>query len=405
MARVRKKEADMDRLQRTDFEDLMAFNVTKQRIVDLCNEEVADFPWEKEIDYSSWHRALDGKESVEFVVKHLEDLLNDQTRNPRKYLPDGPPPDDLAPWMKQVAGLKWWHGVLQPKCTLNVLNGWGSGRSMRQDQLEDLKQRVADWWERVEAACAQADMVRRVDACERASRDAESWDTLLRDYIDDGHTVDEAREHYVALKAFRAYHSIEPLNLCDPKPVARPMQEDQVATLRALDEPIWRREFDAMQEAGFPRAVPKTPPELQVWEKVKRWPDRRSEEGPKDVNDGLYGLWYRERVEQVWDAEARRVDEVREIVAVSTDGETWREPTGQELRGWIVPSLEIARYRAEHGESPDNSYCREVAEAEQKLRDARRAYNEGFWREDRVEELESRLRAAEAGLSAAREDY
>lgn len=416
-SRVRKQaDIELDKFNPKDTERLLRFHVTKQNIVDRANEFVVDFPWESEIAYSSFHKAMDGKPVYEGVVRALEDLETETTRNPRQYLPKPPDCDDLAAWMKQVAGPKWWHGTLCLDCSLNVLTGWSSGRSMRQDQLEDLKQRVADWWERVEAACAQADMVRRYDAAERVPEDTEvhmrrveSWDTWIMDQIEDGMTLDEARSWYLDLKSKLTYSRLDMLDLTAPEDPLHSYEGDKWEGWRTFFRDGWAQWFDERAALGFPLAVPRHMPkgtDLTPYEQETQWGDRRIEEGPKDVNEPIYKMWYRERIERFWDADAREVGARSEIVAVSVDGQGWRVPSEREKLGWERQSLANARYRFENdGESPVNSYTREVEEARQKMIMAERAWDEGFWDEKKVDALERALKAARRDYEAALNDY
>lgn len=409
--RVRKQNAEieLDTFHTNDTDRLLRFHVTKQNIVDRANEQLIDFPWENEIAYSSFHKAMDGKPVYAGVVRALEDLDSETTRNPRQYLPGAPDFDDLRSWMKQVGGAKWWHGVLQPGCSLNVLNGWSSGRSMRQEQLEDLRQRVADWWERVDAACACADMVRRYDEAQRTRHGVESWDTWIMDHIETGLTLDEARGWYIDLRTRLAYSHLDMIDLTNPNDPLDVYEGDQWDMFRAHFRDEWLQEFDERAAAGFPTAVSRQMPEgtdLTPYEREGQWKDRRYEEGPKDVNEAIYKLWYRERITPFWDEERRAVSQKTEIVAVSVDGQEWVEPSEREKLGWEDQSLANARYRFENdGESPENSYRREVEEARRKMIEAQRAWDSGFWDENKADGLERALRAARHEYETARDDY
>ena len=53
MGRIKKihNDVELDRYHPNDTERLLKFNITKQRVVDLCNQEFEDDPFEKEINY------------------------------------------------------------------------------------------------------------------------------------------------------------------------------------------------------------------------------------------------------------------------------------------------------------------------------------------------------------------
>ena len=59
---------------------LLSFNITKQRVADFCNQEWKDDPFEKEVNYSSWHRAMEGHEVWVGVISQLEGLYEAQKR-------------------------------------------------------------------------------------------------------------------------------------------------------------------------------------------------------------------------------------------------------------------------------------------------------------------------------------
>lgn len=418
-ARKQHTEVELDKFHPDDADRLLRFHVTKQNVADRANEQLVDFPWEAEVAYSTFHRAMDGKAVWEGVIRALEDLDSETTRNPRKYLPDGPPGDDLAAWMMQVAGMKWWHSVLGLDMPVNTLTGWASGRGLRKDRLETLRERVAEWWARVDAACARADLVRRFDDAQRAGDDADyhsdrlrSWDTWFRDKIEDGMSLDDVRAWYIDTRSKLEYSCLNMIDLTDPQDPLMIYEGGEWGAWRAHFRDGWAQWFDGRAATGFPCALPRMMPDgtdLTPYDRERQWPDRRSEEGPKDVNVGLYGLRYRSRVTPFWDDDARAVSSTSEIVAVSNDGKTWREPTEREKRGWEHPGLEIARYRAEHGESPDNSYRREMAEARRNmlLLDQQSRLSpksrEPEWKDDAV--LDKALRAARREYETARDDF
>lgn len=373
------------RYPKKDAEALLRFNVTGQRIADLCNEERKFFPWDNEVHRSTWNRALNGHPVWDEIVSELDGLYYSQVRDPRAYLP-GPPTDDLFDWMKQIAGATWWVQVLGLDVKANTLTAWMT-RGAKQDVLDDLKERVSEWWSKVDAACLQADMVRAFHAMQRHERahgrdsrkewdgvwkSPESFDSYFYTYVhEDGHTVDEARAHYVEMATLACDYWLSLLDLEDPKPVASLMRS------RDTDQKQMAQEFDDMWARGLDEAMPREMPEgtdLSDTITEGQWLDRRYEEGPYDVNQGLYKLFYRQRSSWRWNRSRREPVAFNvEVIAVSDDGQEWRAPTDRQRRGWEHPGLEIAKWREEHGESPDNQYTRAVSEAKLKYAQARNA--------------------------------
>lgn len=115
---------------------------------------------------------------------------------------------------------------------------------------------------------------------------------------------------------------------------------------------------------------------------------------------------YRERVMPFWDADARGENATSEIVAVSVDGISWREPTEREKQGWLSQIEDSLQYLNEHGEMPENAFKRQLEAARTAVKKARQAQMLGSEIKRFGErELELRLREAEAELERARNDY
>ena len=110
------EERELSTFDRSDTERLLRFNVTKQRIVDLANQEFEDDWFDEAKDYSSWNRALNGKQSWVGLVDRLEAVMADQIAHPSKYLPADDPPDadQLVPWMAEL------HGKLNKKMDIHL---------------------------------------------------------------------------------------------------------------------------------------------------------------------------------------------------------------------------------------------------------------------------------------------
>ena len=230
---------------------LMAFNIQKQRIVDLCNVEFDEDLFDEAKDYSSWHRALAGKEVWEGIVNALDDLLGDQIRHPRKYLPgDGPPDEGLQDWMKQIATAPWWLNVLQVSASQSAFNAWFSGRPMGKAKVAEVKEAVDAWWARLMEAVERAEYASLAHGMARArhsGKDAHNFDSYFyTKVVEEGMSVNDARDLFVDMnmKAFR--HHADPIDLANPQdPLTRmPSAHDEHS------RQCFIREFDDMHEAG-----------------------------------------------------------------------------------------------------------------------------------------------------------
>lgn len=142
MSRINKQtDIELDTFHPKDAARLLAFNITKQRIADRANALQFSLPWEDDKAYSTWHRALDGQEVWVEIVQGLDGLMDDQTRDPRKYLP-GPPGDYLFQWMQEIAGPTWWVKTLGLDVKANTLTAWMTRGGAKQDMLDDLRSKV-----------------------------------------------------------------------------------------------------------------------------------------------------------------------------------------------------------------------------------------------------------------------
>lgn len=425
MTRIKKIHGpEVDRFSKKLGEDLVRFNITKQRIADRANAIGFDEPWEDDKAYSTWHRALDGQEVWVEIVSALEALHEDQLANPRDYLP-GPPTDDLFDWMKQIAGATWWVSTLGLDVKANTLTAWMTRGCCKPDKLAELRAKVDEWWAKFDAACTQAEMVARVHRCnshgtpkndDHRGKNRDSWDSYLYTYIvEQGRTVDEGLAHFIEMNRLAEYCYLTMIDLADPqlpcvevKPNARTDAGFEAKRAARFDDDL-RDEFRAIVEAGYPRALPTfAPPDFdpKPYTREQQWPDRRSEEGRHDVNAGIYKLHYRERVMPFWDADARGENATSEIVAVSVDGISWREPTEREKQGWLSQIEDSLQYLNEHGEMPENAFKRQLEAARTAVKKARQAQMLGSEIKRFGErELELRLREAEAELERARNDY
>jgi len=381
---------------------LLSFNITKQRIVDLCNQEWTEDPFEKEVNYSSWHRAMDGHEVFVGVISQLEGLYEAQKANPRKFLPQDDPGENLREWMAQIAKATWWHKTLELEMPLNSLNSWFSGRISK--TRPELVEKVNDWWASVTAAADEAERYSAVLERDRY-RDgnfdmgnALSWDTWCKDLLEDGLSVDQLRERYIEeglIYDINPY--VELINLADPK---SPLNYE--GSNKEFKRTKRSEEFEKLLESGFPKALSRTPTTFDPEPFIRQgqWGDRRNEECPKDINSRLYGKNYRERCVRFWNKETRCVGVEADIVEVSVDGENWRPANETEKKGWDNGMFYWEQALLETGEPPENSYTRELNEAKLKEKSARQEF-EGNLDVDRDAALRAALMNAERELKVA----
>ncbi len=414
MSRVRKINTGdvlLARFPVTDAKRLLRFNITTQRIVDLCNKDFEDDPFDKAKNYSTLHSAMNGHEVWEGIVLALSGLYDLQTAHPRQYLPQDDPGDDLREWMAQITKATWWHKTLQLDMPLNTLNSWFSGRVSK--TRPELIEKVNVWWERVKAAVERAelhtqgrDMTGRDNSSSQtpwSNKSANGWHSYLKDRLDDGWSRDALLDHYIERMDLTLSHTPSLIDLADPQdPLERIERKPEHAEMYQAD---WIKEFDEMWEARFPQAMPRTPPEFdpEPYFEEKQWGDRRNEECPKDLNTLLYGKWYRERCQRFWDAQERRVDVGREIVEVSTDGENWRAANETEKKGWDNGIIQF--FEAMHADrDASNSYTQELGLAEWAVKRARSAYDRGWCDPDKEALLASKVKDAEKALQRARDN-
>ena len=383
-------------------EQLMAFNIKKQRIVDLCNVEFDEDLFDEAKDYSSWNRALNGKEVWEGIVDALHGLWGDQVSHPRKYLPDdGPPDEGLQDWMKQIAPAPWWRDVLEVSASQSAFNAWFSGRPMGKAKVAEVKAAVDDWWARLMMA---------VDRAEYASNAAELMDSkglktarsidsyFYTKVVEQGMAVDDARDLFIgmSMNAYR-YHA-RPIDLADPQDPLRKMDDTH-------DE-MYRRDFvkafDDMHEAGYPNALPSIATDFDAapWFEVKRWGGPENEECPKNLNEALYRLWYRVKYQRFWNTEYRKIDQTHEIVEVSEDGEEWRSANEREMRGWDPGTILFMRGLIEDGDGRSQRE-REVDDLRGKIKRLRHWSQSAFTAEERAS-AQIELAAAEKRLGELR---
>ncbi|MEP4194610.1 MAG: hypothetical protein ABJL99_03145 [Aliishimia sp.] len=404
---IRTQNTDVERgkFHKSYTKLLLSFNITKQRVAGLCNQEWKEDPFEQEVNYSSWHRAMEGHEVWVGVISQLEGLYEAKKAHPRKYLPKDDPGEDLREWMEQIAKATWWHKTLELEMSLNSLNSWFSGRVSK--TRPELVEKVNDWWSRVVAAADDAERYSAVLDRDRY-RDGEfdienagSWGTWCKDLLEDGLSIAEIRARYIEEGLI---YDINPfvdfISLADPKsPLNNAGSHEELKRARRGEE------FDKLQETGFPKAVSRTPPDFDPAPFIRqdRWGDRCNEECPKDLNSFLYGKHYRVRCVKFWDATKRCVSVESEIVEVSADGENWRPANKTEKKGWDNGIFYWEQALIETGEPPENSYKRELNEAKLKEKRALREF-EGNLDVENDAALRAALKIAEHELKIARDN-
>lgn len=384
-------------------DQLMAFNIQKQRIVDLCNVDFDEDLFDDAKDYSSWNRALNGKEVWEGIVDALHNLWSSQVSHPRKYLPaDGPPDDGLQDWMKQIAPAPWWRDVLQVSASQSAFNAWFSNRPMGKAKVAEVKAAVDDWWARLMAAVERAEyasLARDMGRSNGWGKSAHSIDSyFFTKVVEESMAVDDARDLFVDMheKAFR-YHA-RPIDLANP--------QDPLSRMESAHDELAREQFvrlfDKMHEAGYPNALPSIPPDFDAepWIMVKRWGGPENEECPKDLNEVLYGLWYRVEFQRFWNADMRMVDRTHNIIEVSNDGEQWRAANEREVRGWDPGTVLFFRGLNEDGDGR-SQHEREVDELRSKIKRLRHTSQHARSSENRAT-AQIELTAAEKRLGELR---
>lgn len=394
------------RYPKTDAALLLTFNIKTKRIVDLCNRSFEDDFLEKTKDYSSWHRALDGKEVWEGIVRELDGLLTSQTEHPRKYLPPDDPSDDLAAWMKKIAGAPWWRDVLQVSASQSAFNAWFSGRAMGKDKVVEVREKVIAWWARVKAAADRAELATLGHDMALKSHRNPNGDPCpdgIESYfytkvVEEGMSLDDARKHYVDMMHIAGDCHTRLINLANPQDPIEPFTDNRDG---------YRQAFDDMAEAGFPSAVPSTPPDDfddTPWVEEKQWPDRRSEEGPWDLNQTLWKRFHKIKKWYVWDKEKRHKGIEMEIISVRGDDGQWREPTEREKRNWDHGTRDFVKFMHDHGKTPVSLYQREIDDAQAKVKHCEKVVRD-TWQDEEIEAAERELRAARDWLQNARKDY
>ncbi|SOH95241.1 hypothetical protein SAMN06273572_108115 [Monaibacterium marinum] len=230
----------------------------------------------------------------------------------------------------------------------------------------------------------------------RSARSIDSY--FYTKVVEEGMSVDDARGLYVdmCMKAYQ--HHVDPIDLANP--------HDPLRRLSGAHDEMYQRDFlkafDDMQEAGYPNALPSIAPEFDAkpWIEVRRWGGEENEECPKNLNERLYGLWYRVKLNRFWNAKMRRVDLSHEIVEVLENGEDWRTASECEARGWDAGTELFLRGLHENGDGR-SQYEREVDELRSKIKRLRHTSQSARLSENRAV-AQAELTAAEKRLGELR---
>ncbi|EAP83959.1 hypothetical protein EE36_12873 [Sulfitobacter sp. EE-36] len=366
-----------------DAKALLGFNSSTKRIVDLCNKDFEDDPFDEAKNYSTWHRALDGQEVWNGIVRALESLYDHQRDRPWEYLPEAPPEENLHQWMKSLRSADWWMEALQPEASPSAFRAWFSNRPMGKKKVADVHERVNAWWAKLQEQVALARRYTFATERERQSQQGgrshlHTWDTWCKDRLEEGLSADQVRDMMVDECLLVEMHSLELLDFAIPNALRK---SKGVEKHRDYFVQQAHAHFGKLLESGFPRAIPRKPPEFDPGPAISehQWGDRRQERCSKDMNVPLYNIWYRESETRWWNADTREIESATEIVAVSQDGQNWRDPNEREKQGWdsgdywFAYAFEVARTT---GRDVDirNSYERERDELLDERRGARHRY-------------------------------
>lgn len=304
-------------------DELMAFNRREKHIIPLVDHDEDD-PMDDQRSQGAWNKALNGKPSPDELVEDLEGLYSRQRGYPDQYLPE-PPPEDLIPWMTEIATREWWAEALD--VDKNQLIGWFTGRSKKLDGI--VQQKVADWYQRLHDAMTETSTLTKL------SRIGVDKKLLLEHglrLIEDG---EEITDDLLKKMAWAWYAESTIIDWADPKSGYPEMEFDENNSLHMFYFQSAHNWIDQAQANGW-KGVRSSLPPNDVWEKpggVERmWGDEGND--PHGLNKPLYSKSYKASFRLVWDRDARDYSLIdHRVVSVLADGE-WRSPTEREKAGW-----------------------------------------------------------------------
>ncbi|MEL7468539.1 MAG: hypothetical protein AAFN27_08790 [Pseudomonadota bacterium] len=334
-------------------DDLRMFNRhSVQRIVDHCNaflEDKESAILDESKSYGSFYKALNGEEIWIGMVEHLEELHARQASEPFEYITE--PGDDLHAWMKEFAKADWWYDLLDLDGDISdaTFKRFFSSGKMSKKNLDLLRERFDERWTRMKAALDIArdyadwcifddphDYQIRGKLEQRLFELVVEDQTLARDDV-----MQVVEEKYVRRWAGH-------LTVIDPRDPKDPFVwgdyvGESVRNTLFLDDEMDEKVRD-MIERDFSNGRPSLPPDGE-WERSgvreNQWGSLMQEEGTTVKNDAIWDMHYREEFTSRWDRRVRGwVEASSKIVAVSRDGETWREPDEREAQGWFNGVIE-----------------------------------------------------------------
>lgn len=304
-------------------DELMAFNRREKHIIPLvdCDE---DDPMDDQRSQGAWNKAINGKPSPEELVEELEGLYASQRDNPKKYLPEAPP-EDLIPWMTEIATREWWAEALD--VDKNQLIGWFTGRSKKLDGI--VQQKVADWYNRLRDAMTETSTLTKLGRISVEKSQLLEYGLRL---IEDG---DEITDDLLKKMVWAWFISPEIIDWANPKSGYPDMDFDESSSMHERCFKNARKWIDETQTKNWKGVRSSLPPD-DMWEKLggveRMWGCEGND--PHGLNKQLYDKSYKATFRLVWDRDARDYRMIdHRIVSVLADGE-WRSPTEREKVGW-----------------------------------------------------------------------
>lgn len=307
---------------RFQFKDeLIAFNRREKYIIPLV-DCAPDDPVDDPRSQGAWNKAINGKPSPEELVEALEGLYEVQRDDPEKYLPE-PPPEDLIPWMTDIAAREWWAEALD--VDKNQLIGWFTGRSKKLDGI--VQQSVADWYDKLRDAMIKTSTLTKLGRIGINKSKLLEYGLRL---IEDG---DEITDDLLKKMVWAWYAESTTIDWADPKPGYPEMEFDESNNLHAYPFQDARKWIDEAQANEWEGVRSSLPPD-DVWEKSKGVERMWGGDDPHGLNKPLYYKRYRASYRLVWDRELRSYEMLDyQIVSIQDDG-VWRHPTEREKAGW-----------------------------------------------------------------------
>lgn len=330
-----KPEKETSTLDPGEIAALLRFNITQQRVVDLCNTGGDDF------HYSTYHRALDGLPTWVGITANLRHLLKAQATRPLDHMPT-PPTDDLPEYLKSIAPMPTWHKALGLTFGPSGFLAWGPTRPLGASKAAEVREKVDAWYARLrDVAAIEQEHGEGRELFDREFRDGTPClQSLVYTWImERGMHSDEAHERFLKVYWVQKFSPLTTIDLLDPKVVTRPFD--------ATDD-YWQRFILPEAEERWKQIIisemrgarPGVPPHGMTYavETERVWPDARFDKArdqsdPYNLNQELYGKRYRVREFMRWEPNGRFYILDRQEVTEVFDGD-WREANQREKQGW-----------------------------------------------------------------------